>query len=58
MSQISDKAKSEMLSWIQSQGGYQNVQFDDAIEIAYALSTKYGEASASLSALQGTPYRS
>lgn len=51
MSQISDKAKSEMLSWIQSQGGYQNVQFDDAIEIAYALSTKYGEASASLSAL-------
>ena len=51
MTQISDKAKSEMLSWIQSNGGYKNIQFEDAIEVAYALSTKYGEASASLSAL-------
>lgn len=51
MVQASDKAKEEMLSWIRSKGGYKNVEFDDAIEIAYALATKYGEATASLSAL-------
>lgn len=51
MVQASDKAKEEMLSWIRSKGGYKNVEFDDAIKIAYALATKYGEATASLSAL-------
>lgn len=51
MVQASDKAKEEMLSWIRSKGGYKNVEFDDAIKTAYALATKYGEATASLSAL-------
>lgn len=51
MSGLSAKATSEMSKWIAAQGGYQMIQFEDAIAYAYALSTKYGEASAALSAL-------
>lgn len=48
---INKKAEEEMRLWITSRGGYQAVEFEDAIAKAYELSTKYGEASASLSAL-------
>lgn len=51
LSQLSDRAFKEMSKWINSKGGYANVEFDDAIAYAYALTKKYGEASASLSAL-------
>ena len=51
LSAISAKASSEMLSWITAQGGFTAIEFDAAIAKAYALATKYGEASASLSAL-------
>lgn len=51
LSAISAKASSEMLSWITAQGGFTAIEFDVAIAKAYALATKYGEASASLSAL-------
>lgn len=50
MSAISEKASKEMGAWIYAQGGYGAVQFEDAINYAYALVKKYGEASASLSA--------
>ena len=40
-----------MLTWITSQGGFTSIEFESAIAKAYALATKYGEASASLSAL-------
>ena len=51
MSNISQKATDEFLAWITSNGGYAAIDFDDAIAKAYELITKYGEASASLSAL-------
>ena len=51
MSLLSKKAASEMDAWILAQGGYQAVQFEDAIAMAYSISKKYGEASASLSAV-------
>ena len=51
LSAISNKASSEMLTWITSQGGFTSIEFETAIAKAYALATKYGEASASLSAL-------
>ena len=51
MSQLSKKASAEMDAWILAQGGYQAVQFEDAIAMAYSISKKYGEASASLSAI-------
>lgn len=51
LASISDKAADEMVQWLQTKGGYQNVSRSDLIDYAYALSTKYGEASASLSAL-------
>lgn len=40
-----------MLSWITVQGGFTAIEFEAAIAKAYALATKYGEATASLSAL-------
>lgn len=48
---INKKAEEEMRLWISARGGYQAVEFDEAIAKAYELATKYGEASASLSAL-------
>lgn len=51
MSAISAKAASEMDAWIIAQGGYTAIEFEDAIAKAYAIATKYGKASASLSAL-------
>lgn len=51
MSLISEKAASEMNAWIMAQGGYEMIEFEAAINYAFKLTTKYGEASASLSAL-------
>lgn len=51
LASISEKAADEMVQWLQTKGGYQNVSREELINYAYALSTKYGEASASLSAL-------
>lgn len=51
LSSISARASSEMLSWITAQGGFTAIEFEAAIAKAYALATKYGEASAALSAL-------
>lgn len=47
---LSEKASNEMLKWIQSKGGYAAVDRDEMIAYAYALATKYGEASAALAA--------
>ena len=49
---ISQKAADEFTDWIISKGGYRygNVTKDEMIAYAYALSTKYGEATASLAA--------
>jgi len=51
LSRISEKASAEMSAWIVANGGYQSIQFEAAIAKAYELATKYGEASAALSAL-------
>jgi hypothetical protein len=50
LASMSDKASEEMLSWIESKGGYANINKDALISRAYALSTKYGEGAASLAA--------
>lgn len=47
---LSEKATNEMLAWIQKRGGYAAIPRDELIAYAHALSTKYGEASAALSA--------
>ena len=51
MTALSEAASKEMGAWIYAKGGYAMVEFDEAIAYAYALVTKYGEASASLAAL-------
>lgn len=50
MSRLSDKAVEEFRNWVISKGGYDNIARQTLIDYAYAISTKYGEASASLSA--------
>lgn len=50
LTSISEKAAEEMVSWIRKNGGYASIPRDEVIQYAYALATKYGEASASLSA--------
>lgn len=47
---LSDKATEEMMKWVQTNGGYANIPRNDIVAYAYALATKYGEASASLAA--------
>ena len=51
LNSISQKAAKEMGVWIASKGGTTAIDFDELIAYAYALTKKYGEASASLSAL-------
>lgn len=48
--QINDKAADEFRNMIISRGGYGNIERQKLIDYAYGLSTKYGEASAALSA--------
>lgn len=50
LSAISTKATEDMVRWVQINGGYANIPRDALITHAYALATKYGEASAALSA--------
>ena len=51
LSSISTAAANAMRTWIISQGGFSAIEFEVAIAKAYELATKYGEASAALSAL-------
>lgn len=51
LSSINKKAEEEFIAWIESQGGYAAIDSKLVVDYAYALATKYGEASASLSAL-------
>lgn len=51
LSSLSKKATDEMLAWITAQGGYTAVEFEAAIAQMYAIATRYGEASAAISAL-------
>lgn len=51
MSKLSKAAQVEMHDWILANGGYHAIQFETVIAEAYRISTKYGEASAALSAL-------
>jgi hypothetical protein len=51
LSAIDKKAEEEMASWLQNKGGLIQLPRNEIIDRAYALATKYGEASASLSAL-------
>ena len=48
--QINDKAANEFRDLIISRGGYGNIERQKLIDYAYGLTTKYGEASAALSA--------
>lgn len=50
-SQINKTAETEFVTWLNSQGGWDAVDRTQAIDYAYGLSTKYGEASAALSAM-------
>lgn len=47
---ISEKAAQNLETWLTWKGGYQNVSKKDLIDMAYALATRYGEATASLAA--------
>lgn len=51
MSKLSKAAQVEMHNWIIANGGYHAIQFEAVIAEAYRIATKYGEASAALSAL-------
>ena len=51
MSKLSKAAQVEMHNWIIANGGYHAIQFESVIAEAYRIATKYGEASAALSAL-------
>ena len=47
---INDAAADEFRNLIISKGGYNNVSRQKLVDYAYGISTKYGEASAALSA--------
>jgi hypothetical protein len=47
---INDKAANEFRNIIVDRGGYGNIERQKLIDIAYGISTKYGEASAAISA--------
>ena len=48
--EINDKAANEFRQFIIDRGGYGNIERQKLIDYAYGISTKYGEASAALSA--------
>ena len=47
---INDKAANDFLDYIKRNGGYEAIDRTDLIDYAYGLATKYGEASAAVSA--------
>lgn len=51
ISALSNKASDALLAWITSQGGIEMVDSDALVAYAYALSKKYGEGAATLSAM-------
>jgi hypothetical protein len=50
LSAINTRAVDDMMDWLESKGGIASVSFQEMSSYGYALATKYGEASASLSA--------
>lgn len=48
--ELSEEASEEMLKWAKAHGGFANIERAVIVRYAYALATKYGEASASLAA--------
>lgn len=51
LSAINKKAENEFIAWIEAHGGWEALERNDVIEHAYALATRYGEASGALSAV-------
>lgn len=51
LSKINKKAETDFVAWIEAHGGFEALERTEVIDYAYALSTKYGEASGALSAL-------
>lgn len=51
LARMSEKAANEMTAWLERNGGYENIARERVLDMAYALATKYGEASGALSAL-------
>lgn len=47
---LCEKAADKMVEWLESKGGYININTNEIVSYAYALSTKYGEGTASLAA--------
>ena len=51
LARMSEKAANEMTAWLERNGGYESIARERVLDMAYALATKYGEASGALSAL-------
>ena len=47
---LCEEAADKMVEWLESKGGYININTNEIVSYAYALSTKYGEGTASLAA--------
>lgn len=51
LAKINEKAANEMAAWLERNGGYDAIDRELVLDMAYAIATKYGEASSTLSAL-------
>lgn len=50
LSKVSSRAASDLKAWVNRRGGLANIERQQLIDYAYALATKYGEASSALAA--------
>ena len=50
LSRVSERAARDLRTWVNSQGGYLNIDRQVLIDYVYALATKYGEGSSALAA--------
>lgn len=50
LKQIDDKAYDEMMKYLKGHGGYENMDRENILRVAYAITNKYGEASSALAA--------
>lgn len=50
LGRVSQRAAMELRRWVNAQGGYLNIDRSALIDYAYALATKYGEATSALAA--------
>ena len=50
LSKVSEQAVRDLRTWVNARGGYLNIDRQALIDYAYALATKYGEASGALAA--------